>query len=262
MEEVSQLLRAKVDSAVGSLRGAASASWDQSTLGVREAVATAIAPVAERGQELWATAQAHYTATEELALHRARGALGLRVSVTPPPNKPHLYCCTRPVAVGVHFALEHPTTASVVALGSALVLLPPARRAVWSATLGRLRSDAAVLDSAQRRTQSLRLALDDQQKEMAKLTERAELASEEYTRGRAKLLAAGGQLRRLASTARSLEDKLAACVDDVATVRLRHGGTDAHAGVVTLAKQAAAEAVAQRATVEKHLRKVANLVPV
>ena len=119
-----------------------------------------------------------------------------------------------------------------------------------------------LLDSAQRRTQSLRLALDDQQKEMAKLTERAELASEEYTRGRAKLLAAGGQLRRLASTARSLEDKLAACVDDVATVRLRHGGTDAHAGVVTLAKQAAAEAVAQRATVEKHLRKVANLVPV
>jgi hypothetical protein len=74
MEEVSQLLRAKVDSAVGGLRGAASASWDQSTLGVREALATAHTPLAERGQQLLATAQAHYAATEELALHRARGA--------------------------------------------------------------------------------------------------------------------------------------------------------------------------------------------
>lgn len=226
-------------------------------------------------QEVWATAQAHYAATEELALHRVRGAgrvvvhapgflqwadirLCRLVAVAVVLRPPALL----PPTVGVHYALEHPTTASAVALTSAVVLLPVTRRAVWAATVGRLRSDAAVLDAAQRRAQGLTQALDDQQKEIAKLTERAQLAADEYARGRAKLLAAGGQLRRLAGSARRLESKAAACVDDVAHVRLRHGGTDAHAGVVAQARQAAAEASTQRVSVERHLRMVANLVPV
>jgi len=164
--------------------------------------------------------------------------------------------------VGVHYALEHPTTASAAAFTSAVLLLPVTRRALWARTIGRLRSDTAVLDSARRRAETLSHSLEDQQKEIAKLTERAQLAADEYERGRAKLVAAGNQLRRLASSARSLESKAAAVSDDIANVRLRHGGTDAHQGVTSMSRQAASEAASQRASVERHLRKVANLVPV
>jgi|APGre2960657444_1045066.scaffolds.fasta_scaffold02060_1 hypothetical protein len=101
MEDVSQLMKLKVDSAVSSLSDVALSTVEQYTRGTRDsarafaveriqpAVARAQArPCAATAQpshgllltlallfqELLSTAQAHYGATEQLALQRARGA--------------------------------------------------------------------------------------------------------------------------------------------------------------------------------------------
>ena len=171
-----------------------------------------------------------------------------------------------PTADGVHLALEHPNASAACGFAAGVLLLPVTRRAVWASTLGRLRGDAAAVASAQRRAALLRSTLEDQAKEISKLTERADLAEQEYARGRVKLLAAGGQLRKVASQAASLQNKLAGSLVDVESLRLRHPvaetTAEAHAAVVATTKDALSAAQQQRARVDKHLRRVANLVPV
>jgi chromosome segregation ATPase len=114
-----------------------------------------------------------------------------------------------------------------------------------------------VLASAERALGAQRESLGEQSREIAKLTERVALAEVEYARGRAKLLAAGGQLRGLAASARKTEDRLAVLLDDS-----RHLRSPFKKQMVTDAAAATAAAAAQRAAVEKHLKRVANMVPI
>ena len=156
-------------------------------------------------------------------------------------------------------ALENPNAALGVGTAALLLALPATRRALVSSTLGRLRSDASRLASAERRLALQVESLDGSAKELQKLAERASLASEEYGRGRSKLLAAGGQLRSLAQVARKQEDRLVALVDDVRYLKLPGGSSN------ELLRNAAAQASAatrQRVEIERSLRRVASLVPV
>jgi len=141
-----------------------------------------------------------------------------------------------------------------------LLVLPYTRRALWSSTFGRLQSDASRLAAAERRLAGCSQTLELQGRELGKLTERATLASDEYTRGRSKLLAAGGQLRSLAKQARKTESRLQGLVDDVRRLKVAAGEVPQPLG--TKAAEAAAEASRQRSSVERSLRSVAGLVPV
>jgi hypothetical protein len=218
-------------------------------------------------QELLSTARAHYATSEEVALSRVRGARAARGAcqsvrcaqktllasetlVRVPPSLPH--------AEGVHAAVEHPAAALAVGGSLLLLALPPSRRALYAATIGRVRSADSQAASAARRTAGLREALDAQAKELGKLTERVGLAQEEYARGRSKLMAAGSQLRSLAASARKVEDKTAMLLDD-----LRHMRHLPQAAELRSAASAAASLAAkQRSAAEKHMRKVACQVPV
>jgi hypothetical protein len=154
--------------------------------------------------------------------------------------------------------MEHPGAAAAAGAGVLLLALPPSRRALYAATIGRVRSGEAQAQSAARRAASLRESLDAQAKELGKLTERAQLAQEEYARGRGKLVAAGSQLRSLAASARKTEDRTARLLDD-----LRHMAHLPGAQAVRAeAAEAAAAAAKQRAFAEKHMKRVACLVPV
>jgi hypothetical protein len=190
---------------------------------------------------------------------RARG----RAAATHARSKKTLFCralkpSRRPFAEGVHAAIEHP--AGALAAGGSLLLLalPPSRRALYNATIGRVRSAESQAASAARRAAGLREALDAQAKELGKLTERAGLAQEEYARGRSKLVAAGSQLRSLAASARKVEDRTALLLDDLRHMRHLPQSADIRAA----ASEAAAMAAKQRAAAEKHMRKVACQVPV
>jgi len=158
----------------------------------------------------------------------------------------------------VRFAAQYPAAVGLGAGGLLLLALPPTRRALYDATIGRVRSAEAAAASAARRGAALRQCLDAQALEARKLGERVQLAQDEFSRGRSKLVAAGSQLRSLAAQARSVETKAALLLDD-----LRH--TKAHATVDELRRAAASvakEAAAQRAEAENQLRKVACQVPV
>ena len=154
-------------------------------------------------------------------------------------------------------SLSHaPTLSAAAAVTVSLLALPFTRRALWSNTFGRLQSDASRLASAERRLAGCSQSLELQGQELGKLTERATLASDEYSRGRSKLLAAGGQLRSLARQSRKTEARLVSLVEDVRRLK---------GEVPPLAHKAAeqaGEAARQRSMAERALRRVAGLVPV
>jgi hypothetical protein len=162
-------------------------------------------------------------------------------------------------AEGVYVALEHPNATLGLSAAALLLALPPSRRALWNGTFGRLRSDASKLASAERRLAHQTQALAEQSHELRKLAERSALASDEYGRGRAKLLAAGGQLRQLAASARKQEQRLVALLDDVRHLKLAAG---ASAPLLQDAAAQARVATAARVEVERSLRRVASLVPI
>ena len=100
--------------------------------------------------------------------------------------------------------------------------------------------------------------LEAQRQEMAKLSERVNLAAVEYGRGRAKLVAAGSQLRALAKTARSNQRRVDGLLSDLRYQRALPGAQ----GLEAEAAAAAAAAAAARRAAEKELRKLAGMVPV
>jgi hypothetical protein len=215
-------------------------------------------------QELLATARAHYATAEEQALARVRGAARLRRGCGATPNRTRT---VRPTltplapsraAAGVHTAIAHPAAAAAAGGAALLLALPPSRRALYAATIGRVRSADSQAASAARRAAALRELLDAQAKELGKLTERVQLAQDEFARGRGKLVAAGSQLRSLAATSRTVEDKAALLLDDLRHMRALPGAQALRAEVAA----AAAAAAKQRGATEKHLKKVACVVPV
>jgi len=265
MEEFKEAVRVRVEASTSELGDAARAQFERLAepllTGVRSSLEEQVYPAAAAAASLLDVGRAHAAALEESALARVRGA-------SPRP-------CLRPAraahapAEGVFLALDHPNSA--LGLGTAALLvavrfpsaprtphpaqLPPTRRALWSGTFGRLRSDASRLASAERRLAGQAEALASQEQEARKLAERAALASEEYGRGRAKLVAAGGQLRSLAASARRQEARSAGLLDDVQRLKLA-------APLLRDASAAAHEATKARREVERSLRKVAHLVPV
>ena len=155
-------------------------------------------------------------------------------------------------------ASQHPALFTAGAVGASLLLLPPTRRALYDATIGRVRSAEAAAAAAARRGAALRQTLDAQALEARKLGERVQLAQDDYSRGRSKLIAAGSQLRSLAAQARSVETKAALLLDDLRHASAAGGAQELRRAAADVAKEAAA----QRAAAEKQLKKVACQVPV
>ena len=162
-------------------------------------------------------------------------------------------------ADGVRAASQHPALFTAGAVGTTLLLLPPTRRALYAATIGRVRSADAAAAAAARRGAALRQTLDAQALEARKLGERVQLAQDDYTRGRSKLIAAGSQLRSLAAQARAVETKAALLLDDLRSAPRAAAGIDE---LRRAAASVAKEAAAQRSAAEKQLKKVACQVPV
>jgi len=80
MEEVTQLVQAKVDATVSSLSQSASVSWDRATHGIRQTGHEVFAPLLERGQARSPTA---VWRAEHRALRMTRPLLCCRSSGLP-----------------------------------------------------------------------------------------------------------------------------------------------------------------------------------
>jgi hypothetical protein len=118
---------------------------------------------------------------------------------------------------GVEHVLARPHLGYPLAAAALILALPPARRACWRATFGRLRSPQAVVESATRRVEDAATRYETLTQEARKLTAEAGAAEAELERARDRLKAARAALQRLGgqigraergaeSAARSLRD--------------------------------------------------------
>lgn len=175
-EEVVSQISATVEKSVETASDTALRVGRAGLVAASAALSEALAPVAAKASEVYASARASAAELEEVAAVRAHSLLDA--------------------------AAEAPGAAAGASLTLLALALPSSRRFLYRQTIGRLRSDAALAASAASRATALRGTVYEQQKEVAKLAERVLLASDEYTRGRSKLIAAGGQLRALGRAAR------------------------------------------------------------
>eukprot|EP00898_Chlorokybus_atmophyticus_P009188 jgi/Chlat1/9270/Chrsp99S08493 len=159
---------------------------------------------------------------------------------------------------GVNWLVENPNTA--LAVGGASLLLgmrgmSPVILPFWSSEVSTaLNIGTAAFKAAEARVNSQKTAMEELQREVQKLEERAALAESEFTRGQSKLKAAGSQLRSLAK-ATSKQER--AADDLIEELRLMRSGyaLDLRGEV---AKTSAA-AAAQRRELLKRIDSIANL---
>lgn len=237
-EELVQAIQASVQGAIESGEAFARRMAATAVSHASAAASDALAPAAERGAALASTAAAHLAASRASVVARADHAVAL--------------------------AAEHPAPAAAAAAATAALLFGPTRRALLRQTLGRLRSEGAVLASAQARAAALAARLDAQAKEAAKLAERVALAESEVVRGRAKLVAAAAQLRSLGRMAKANQAGAASLLDGLRFLRIKPGGAGGAAVTAeALRRDAAAAADAalhQRRGLERTLRRVEGCV--
>lgn len=98
---------------------------------------------------------------------------------------------------GVEYGAENPGYMAAGLAAAALVTLRGPRKLLYRATIGRFRSAEADVISAEGRVKGLRANVDLYKNETKKLLERAQLADEEFRRGRSKLLDTGTEMQRL-----------------------------------------------------------------
>lgn len=97
-------------------------------------------------------------------------------------------------------AREHPGVTIGVAVAASLFLMRGPRRFLFRHTLGRLQSEEARYNRAEKNVTGLGLSVDLVKKESRKLLERAALAEKEMKRGSTDLMVSGNQIRRLAKS--------------------------------------------------------------
>lgn len=97
-------------------------------------------------------------------------------------------------------AREHPGVTIGVAVTASLFLMRGPRRFLFRHTLGRLQSEEARYNRAEKNVTGLGLSVDLVKKESRKLLERAALAEKEMKRGSTDLMVSGNQIRRLAKS--------------------------------------------------------------
>ncbi|KAK9122484.1 hypothetical protein Sjap_012086 [Stephania japonica] len=105
-------------------------------------------------------------------------------------------------------AREHPAVAAGVAVMAPLLLLRGPRRFLLRHTLGRLQSEEALFNRADRNVKDLGLSVDLMKKESKKLLERAALAEKEMKHGHQELVSAGNEIQRLAKTVYKIEARV------------------------------------------------------
>ncbi|GLC36699.1 hypothetical protein PLESTM_000490900 [Pleodorina starrii] len=120
---------------------------------------------------------------------------------------------------GLQFVQSNPYVSYPLLATGTLLLLPGTRRLLYRATLGRLRSADAILQSSEGKVEGLRVKMSDYSNEAKKLQERMAAAEEEYLSGRAKLKATRQELQRLASVVAKSERAAAGVLEDLRAIR-------------------------------------------
>ncbi|PIA24652.1 hypothetical protein AQUCO_193900001v1 [Aquilegia coerulea] len=85
-------------------------------------------------------------------------------------------------------AREHPAIAGGVAVATGLLLMRGTRRFLFRHTLGRLQSEEALYNKAERNVKKLNLSVDLMKKESKKLLERAAFAKTDMKRGHTEVM--------------------------------------------------------------------------
>lgn len=178
-------------------------------------------------QSVLDTGIAHYNGLEEQVFYRLRG--------------------------WVHSAAEHQTATATALTGLALLILPGPRRFLYRHTFGHLKSEEAVLRSAQVRQQSITEALLSDAAEAQKLLQRQAAAEAQYDQGLQKLQATARQLRNLSSKVKGTETAAERLVKTLRELPSK----EALALRSEMATKAAA-AKQQRAALDRQLWAIAN----
>ncbi|KAF9596259.1 hypothetical protein IFM89_008422 [Coptis chinensis] len=155
-------------------------------------------------------------------------------------------------------AREHPNVAIGVAVASGLLLMRGPRRFLFRHTLGRLQSEEAQFNRAERNVKDLNLSVDLLKKESTKLLERAALAEKDMKRGHAEVMNAGTDIQRLAKSVYKIESQATDLMDGLREIPGREA-LKLRAEVASMAsfvKQ-------QRIALDKRIGKISDLgVPV
>ena len=151
------------------------------------------------------------------------------------------------------YVSAHRDESIAVGVAAAAILLPGPRRFLLRNTIGRLRSEEAVVRSAELRGSGVRARVEAHAGEMKKLEERLGLAQAEYTRGLGKLRATASELASLQSRMGSAERAAEQLLQDLRRLPSKQA--------VQLRADAAkelAEAKGQRKAVERLIKSLAK----
>ncbi|KAK9170649.1 hypothetical protein Syun_002789 [Stephania yunnanensis] len=151
-------------------------------------------------------------------------------------------------------ARDHPAVAAGLAVMAPLLLLRGPRRFLLRHTLGRLQTEEAQFNRADRSVKHLGLSVDLMKMESKKLLERAALAEKEMKHGRQELVRAGNEIQRLAKSVYKIEARATDLMDGLREIPGREAlklRADA-ASLLSLVKQ-------QRNALDKRIMKISEL---
>ncbi|OWM69301.1 hypothetical protein CDL15_Pgr025488 [Punica granatum] len=110
---------------------------------------------------------------------------------------------------------EHPGAAIGLSLAAGLLLLRGPRKFLFRQTIGRLQSEEAQFNRAEKTVKDLDISVDLMKNESKKLLERTALAEKDMKQGLTDLTTAGSQIQRLAKSAYKVETQAAELMDDL-----------------------------------------------
>jgi hypothetical protein len=120
---------------------------------------------------------------------------------------------------GIVYGLEHRVTAATVGATAMVVLLPGVRRSLWRVTFGRFTSPEQMVETCEGSIKSMVADLQAQKGEIAKLSERLQVAREQYASGLAKLRHAASEMRSLESRVQTSETKAKDLLYEIRNIR-------------------------------------------
>ncbi|CAI5458727.1 unnamed protein product [Closterium sp. Yama58-4] len=109
--------------------------------------------------------------------------------------------------MGVYLVSEHRVASTAALLSALAFILPGPRKMLYRATFGRFQTPEVLVESAERKLESLKQSVEVFKNDTKKLQERAQMAESEFRSGRDKLKAAGAEMQRLAGSVRAAEKK-------------------------------------------------------
>ena len=120
---------------------------------------------------------------------------------------------------GVVYGLEHRVTVATVGASAMVVLLPGVRRSLWRATFGRFMSPEQMVKTCEGSIKLMVADLQAQKGEIAKLSERLQVAREQYASGLTKLRHAASEMRSLESRVQASENKAKDLLYEIRNIR-------------------------------------------